>query len=132
MCAKKNESAVITSPSTCSSSGARRGDIGALTGLAHVGYFYTGEFTDQGFFYSNGVYTTLDYPGATQTVAQGINDLGQIVGYYVDDRGGLHGFIATDPPETPLPPAFVLFTSSLGAMGLLGWRRKRKAQVGCC
>ena len=28
--------------------------------------------------------------------------------------------------ETPLPAAFPLFAGGLGAMGLLGWRRKRK------
>jgi|HubBroStandDraft_5_1064220.scaffolds.fasta_scaffold264968_1 hypothetical protein len=30
---------------------------------------------------------------------------------------------------TPLPAALPLFASSLGALGLLGWRRKRRAQV---
>ena len=29
--------------------------------------------------------------------------------------------------ETPLPPALPLFASALGTLGLLGWRRKRKA-----
>jgi hypothetical protein len=35
------------------------------------------------------------------------------------------------PPNltTPLPAALPLFASSLGALGLLGWRRKRKAQA---
>jgi hypothetical protein len=28
---------------------------------------------------------------------------------------------------TPIPPAFALFATGLGALGLLGWRRKRKA-----
>ena len=31
--------------------------------------------------------------------------------------------------ETPLPAAFPLFASGLGALGLLGWRRKRKASL---
>lgn len=31
--------------------------------------------------------------------------------------------------STPLPAALPLFASGLGAMGLLGWRRKRKARV---
>jgi hypothetical protein len=35
------------------------------------------------------------------------------------------GFLA----PTPLPAALPLFTSGLGALGLLGWRRKRKAQA---
>ena len=30
---------------------------------------------------------------------------------------------------TPLPPALPLFASGLGAMGLLGWRRKKKARA---
>jgi hypothetical protein len=30
---------------------------------------------------------------------------------------------------TPLPAAFPLFASGLGALGLLGWRRKRRAQA---
>jgi len=31
-----------------------------------------------------------------------------------------------DAPAVPVPPALVLFASGLGALGLLGWRRKRK------
>ena len=36
---------------------------------------------------------------------------------------------APPPGETPLPAALPLFATGLGALGLLGWRRKRKAQV---
>jgi hypothetical protein len=32
----------------------------------------------------------------------------------------------SDALETPLPAAFTLFATGLGALGLLGWRRKRK------
>ena len=32
-----------------------------------------------------------------------------------------------DPILTPLPAALPLFASGLGVLGLLGWRRKRKA-----
>ena len=31
--------------------------------------------------------------------------------------------------ETPLPAALPLFVSGIGGLGLLGWRRKRKAQA---
>jgi hypothetical protein len=34
-----------------------------------------------------------------------------------------------DVLATPLPAAFPLFATGLGALGLLGWRRKRKAQA---
>jgi hypothetical protein len=36
----------------------------------------------------------LDVPGATGTVAQGINDSGYISGSWIDDTGATHGFIA--------------------------------------
>jgi len=32
-------------------------------------------------------------------------------------------------PTTPLPATIPLFATGLGGLGLLGWRRKRKAQV---
>jgi len=35
--------------------------------------------------------------------------------------------IVTEPVVTPLPAALSLFASGLGALGLLGWRRKRQA-----
>ena len=34
-----------------------------------------------------------------------------------------------DVSATPIPAAFPLFATGLGALGLLGWRRKRKAQA---
>lgn len=47
-----------------------------------------------------------------------------------------HGFEAVTAGQdagyysaTPLPAALPLFSSGLGVMGLLGWRRKRKAQA---
>jgi len=42
-------------------------------------------------------------------------------------------------PATPLPAALPLFATGIGGLGLLGWRRKRRAQIksdqpleGCC
>jgi PEP-CTERM motif len=34
-----------------------------------------------------------------------------------------------NPLNTPLPAALPLFASGLGALGLLGWRRKRKVRT---
>jgi probable HAF family extracellular repeat protein len=39
------------------------------------------------------IFTTLDDPTATNDAALGINDLGQVVGYYSDSGGGAHGFL---------------------------------------
>ena len=47
-----------------------------------------------GFVYDKGVYTTLDAPGAVNgTFPDGINDRGQITGYYNDSDYVGHGFL---------------------------------------
>jgi probable HAF family extracellular repeat protein len=47
-----------------------------------------------GFVRDNGVFTTIDAPGARSfTVAFGVDNRGQTVGGYADDRGRLHGFL---------------------------------------
>jgi len=64
-----------------------------------VGDYYNGGY--HGFLYSDGKYTTLDDPLAPinnphttgGTLALGINDKGQIVGYYKDSSGTSHGFL---------------------------------------
>jgi len=43
----------------------------------------------------------------------------------VDVRG--HVAFAADPPSVPLPAALPLFATGLVGLGLLGWRRKKKA-----
>jgi hypothetical protein len=35
----------------------------------------------------------------------------------------------TETPEIPLPAALPLFATGLGALGMLGWRSKRRAQA---
>jgi uncharacterized membrane protein len=46
--------------------------------------------------------TTVDYPGAVQTYAQGINDQGQIVGAYVLESGPQPGFLLSNGQFTTL------------------------------
>src|SRR4029077_8355746 len=41
----------------------------------------------------HGVFTAINYPGATDTQAYGINDSGDIVGTYRDTAGLNHGFL---------------------------------------
>src|SRR2546426_1157699 len=52
------------------------------------------------------VYTTLDDPlagaNAAGTAANGINDTGQIVGWYEDGSGGLHSFLYSGGTYTTL------------------------------
>jgi uncharacterized membrane protein len=40
-----------------------------------------------------GSITSFEAPGATSTQALGVNDLGQIVGDFVDNMGVMHGFL---------------------------------------
>ena len=50
---------------------------------------YIAFYRPDGFVYSDGNYTTLDYPGSQATIANGINDQGEIVGYaYVNGYSG--------------------------------------------
>jgi hypothetical protein len=50
-------------------------------------------------------------------------------GYTVLDSNGSHSNFSPAVATTPLPAALPLFATGLGALGLLGWRRKRKAQA---
>jgi hypothetical protein len=42
---------------------------------------------------------------------------------------GSTNLVITAVSEAPLPAALPLFATGLGALGLIGWRRKRKAAV---
>jgi hypothetical protein len=52
------------------------------------------------------------------------------LGEYSNDVVGLRALISNDPiappAAVPLPAALPLFATGLGALGLIGWRRKRK------
>jgi probable HAF family extracellular repeat protein len=77
-----------------------------------VGYYQDGVsgggLVNHGFIYSRGIYTTLDDPLAVSpsfsngTVALGINDKGQIVGYYFDSSSHENGFLYSGGKYTTL------------------------------
>ena len=70
------------------------------------------------FLYDGENFIDIVYPGASQTMVNDINDLGQIVGSYMDKDGISHGFIAN---PVPLPGAIWLLGS-----GIIGLIRVRK------
>ena len=92
-------------------------DAGQIVGF----YFENTTARKHGFLFTphpfgtGGTYTTLDHPLAApaSTVAQGINNAGQIVGYYVGSDGKTHGFLYSggsyitidDPLNTDLSEA---------------------------
>src|SRR5215472_7204635 len=49
-------------------------------------------------------FTTIDFPGATQTIANGLNDHGDIVGRYLDSNGVFHGYLLSGGTFTTLDP----------------------------
>jgi uncharacterized membrane protein len=70
-----------------------RGDV--------VGEFVGDDGFTHGFLLSNGTLTTLDFPGASDTLATGINESGTVAGFWdiVDSSGNLiadHGFTWKD------------------------------------
>jgi hypothetical protein len=80
---------------------------------------------DISFYNADGLGLIHYYGGAGLFYQQGnaVSDLG-------GSLGGSLGFVLSgDAQTTPLPATLPLFASGLGALGLLGWRRKRKAQT---
>ncbi|HEY3197518.1 MAG TPA: PEP-CTERM sorting domain-containing protein, partial [Nitrospirales bacterium] len=55
----------------------------------------------QGFLESGGIFTPINVPGASSTLAHGINDAGQIVGGY-NVGSGYHGFLYSGGSFTPI------------------------------
>lgn len=55
-----------------------------------------------GFLYDGRTFTQLDYPGAVRTFPLGLNDAGQVAGYYVNTAGYPHGFSYFDGNFTPI------------------------------
>jgi hypothetical protein len=54
-----------------------------------------------GFLYTGGNFFSISFPGALETLATKINDQGEIVGFYADTSGLLHGFQATMTGPAP-------------------------------
>jgi len=79
----------------------------ALFGLTSkqvaVGWcFDTVQQTDVAFEYNHGRITQITFSGAISIQAQGINDLGQVAGAYLDETGSQHGFLLTGAKLTTL------------------------------
>ena len=73
--------------------------FGVARGINNAGDVvgYNGEAGHMhGFIVKDGVSTAIDAPGAVETQAFGINEVGQIAGTYTDSLGHHHGFVETN------------------------------------
>jgi len=93
-----------------------RGDV--------VGHYIGDDGFSHGFLLSEGVVTTLDFPGASDTLALGINESGTVVGYWdlLDANGNLvaaHGFKWKDGvfTEADFPGSADTFVFGINARG---------------
>jgi probable HAF family extracellular repeat protein len=88
--------------------------------IAGYYYPYNTQFAGRlnvgsGFLYSGGVYTTLNDPlGVEGTYAYGINNKGQIVGFYTDGNGKDQGFLYRHGVYTTLSDPLAVSTMPFG------------------
>jgi probable HAF family extracellular repeat protein len=94
-----------------------------------------GDFSDgtntHGFLNTDGNFTQIDPPGggAVLTNAFGINNAGQIVGFFERPAGCDHGFLMTPVPEAiPEPATLTLLGSGILILGSFSMMRHRKTR----
>ena len=83
-----------------------------------VGSYFIGA-TEHSFVDIGGVFTSFDFTGSKRSSAKGLNDLGQIVGEYIDANDVAHGYLA----QIPAPDTLGLF--SIGLIGLVAFSKRR-------
>ncbi|MBV8902902.1 MAG: hypothetical protein JOZ22_04635 [Acidobacteriia bacterium] len=101
-------------------------DVGIVSG-----YYGDSTASQHGFLYNSntGTYTFLDDPaaafnitGVEVTQITGINDAGDIAGFYTDANGIAHSFVAVPVPE---PGFFVPIGFGMSAVVLRYFRQRR-------
>ena len=73
-----------------------------------------------------GTYSEIDYPGATDTYVDDINNLGDIVGPYIDATGVNAGFFAA---PVPIPMTILLFGSGLAGTGWIQEKEGKQNKI---
>ncbi len=63
---------------------------------------------------SGQTYTTIDFPGSVATLAVDINNLGQIVGRYIDSGGVNHGYLLNNGAFSSITFPGAAFTRAIG------------------
>jgi probable HAF family extracellular repeat protein len=94
-----------------------------------VGAFFssTGE---SGFVDQSGVFTQINVPNSIYTYTTGVNDSGEIAGWYLDSSDRMHSFTATPIAAAPEAASFALLTLGLGALFVLMNRKRKRGHSG--
>jgi probable HAF family extracellular repeat protein len=95
-------------------------NAGVVTGF----YFDDGSGDEAGFIWNNGMFATLNVPGALDTIITSINDRGELAGDYVAANGTVDGFVAYAVPEPG-----TLIMPGMGLSGVCLWRGRRLLAV---
>jgi hypothetical protein len=77
-----------------------------------------------GFTYADGVYREYSVPGEIETELFGINNTGEVVGYYSDEMGDATGFAASAVPETSTWAMMLIGFGGLGFATRARWRNR--------
>jgi probable HAF family extracellular repeat protein len=100
-----------------------------------VGYYGDSTLSQHGYLYNTltGQYTFLDNPsegfnnGVEITQITGINNAGEITGFYTDANGVAHGFVAFAPTTVPEPGSLTLMAVAMTVATGFASRRTRRA-----
>ena len=78
-----------------------------------------------GFVDRGGVFSEIDPFGSTAVTANGINDKGNIVGFYTAANGNTIGFETT----VPEPSTWAMMLLGFAGLGFLGYRKVRQGTL---
>jgi uncharacterized membrane protein len=67
-----------------------------------VGSFIDRNDKSRSYILDNGVFTVLDIPNSTESLARDINNFGQIVGLFIGDNRIIRGYLLDNGPVTPI------------------------------